>query len=157
MTHGSHSTGALIPREQGHDPILRGHKSDTLPLIKHKLGRRLMAHPPKFRQRDLLRDTPGRWLGDQEHLRALPGMQRLDFGAKGQHLHLVIDDDGPIDRRELANKRQGSDQPVVKIVSLTGEKMVVDGVQLLLTRRIAQSKWPSSSEKLLIFFLRTIG
>src|SRR6266851_9365242 len=150
MPHGRHPTGALIPREHGHDPILRGYKSDTLPLIKHELGRRLMARPPKFRQRDLLRHTPCCWLGDDEPLRALPGMQRLDFGAKGQHLHLIIDNDGPIDRRELANKRQGADQPIVKIVSLPGEKMVVDRVQLLLTRRIAQRQGPSSSEKLLI-------
>ena len=106
MPHGRHATGALIPGEHGHDPILRGHKSDTLPLIKDELGRRLMARPPKFRQRDLLRDTPGRGLGDDEHLRALPRMARLDFRAKGQHLHRIIDDDRPIDRRELANKRQ---------------------------------------------------
>src|SRR6266571_1440333 len=83
-------------------------------------------------------------------------MQRLDFGAKGQHLHLIIDDDGPIDRRELANKRQGADQPFMKIVSLPGEKMVVDGGQLRLTRRLVQRQWSSASEKLLIFLLRPI-
>src|SRR5882672_8851223 len=83
-------------------------------------------------------------------------MQRLDFGAKGQHLQIVIDNDGPIDRCELSNQRQGADQPFVNIVSLPGEKMVVDGVQLRITLRISKSRWPSSSEELLVFFLRTI-
>src|SRR4029453_17993392 len=47
-------------------------------------------------------------------------------------------------------------QPVVHIVSLPGEKMVEDGVQLLLPCWIARLQGPSSSEKLLIFVLRPI-
>src|SRR5439155_1850605 len=109
MTHGRHATGALIPREHGHDPVLRCHKSDTLPLIKHELGRRLMTRPTKFSQRDLLRHTPERGLGYPEHIRAMPRIDRLYFCAKCQYLQIVIDDDGPIDSRELSNKRQGSD------------------------------------------------
>lgn len=48
MPHGCHAPDPLIPGQQRNDAILRGHKSDRLPLIKHKLRRRLMTGPPEF-------------------------------------------------------------------------------------------------------------